>query len=350
MLNSFFEIVTLLKYPLLGLFIAFTFLSCYWERIFNALNLKRYQNIQRVHKNEVSRLGGLFIYIFIASIALLGFIQEKLIASIMISAIPFMLIGVKEDIFHNTSPRFRLITMVISCLIFFYLNPIDFPVIDFPYLGNLILLQPIGIVFFTFSILVVMNGMNLIDGMNGLFGLTAILQLLSLASISFFYGDSELVFLTMIFIAPLIVFLCFNFPFGKVFGGDTGAYFYGFVNAILTIYIFGKYNQLLSWLAVLILFYPSFELLFSFIRKISKDSSPLAPDNQHLHTLIFNLLRNKSNNTKLSNLMTTLILFPLTSIPVVLILYFFPEIGISTVNISLFSLSIGYIYLYQKIK
>ena len=262
---------------------------------------------------------------------------------------PFIVISLKEDLFHNTSPRLRLILMIFSSLFFFYLQPIDFPVIDFPYLGDLISIYQVGIVFFTFSLLVVMNGMNLIDGMNGLFGLTAILQLLCIASIGFFYGDSQIVFLSMVFIAPLIIFLIFNFPFGRVFIGDTGAYFYGFVTAILTIYTFGKFSELLSWIAILILFYPCLELLFSFMRKIALGLSPLSPDNKHLHTIIFNRLKNKSHKTKFSNVMTTIILMPLYSLPACFILFQFPQIYFSEVIFILTSMSLGYIYIYKRL-
>ena len=349
MLNSFFDVFLFLKYPLLGLLIAFASISFFWTKIFYSLNFKTYQNIQRVHKNEVSRLGGIFIYIFMALLVWFEFIQQKIIVNILTSAIPFILISVKEDLFHDTSPRLRLIAMALSCLIFFYLNPIDFPLIDFPYLGHLISVYPVGIIFFTFSLLVVMNGMNLIDGMNGLFGLTAIFQLVSIASIGFFYGDNEVVVVSSIFLVPLIVFLCFNFPLGKVFVGDTGAYFYGFVIALLTIYTFGKHNHLLSWLAVLILFYPCFELLFSFTRKMSSGLSPLTPDNKHLHTIIFNELKNKYNRTKFSNVITTLSLFPLYSIPTTIVLFLFPQISLNIVIIALSSLAIGYIYIYIKL-
>ena len=54
------------------------------------------------------------------------------------------------------------------------------------------------------------------------------------------------------------MFVIFNFPIGKIFVGDFAAYFYGFLNSILTIYFFGKHSDLLSWLAILILFFGSF--------------------------------------------------------------------------------------------
>ena len=316
MLNSFFETLTLLKYPLMGLFIALSFLIFFWEKIFHILNLKKYQNIQRVHRNEVSRLGGIFIYIFFASLVWFELIQQKVIVNIIISAIPFILIALKEDVFHNTSPRFRLISMIMSCLIFFYLNPMDFPVIDFPYLGNLISLYPIGIIFFTFSFLVVMNGMNLIDGMNGLFGLTALSQLISIAFLANFVNDFEVMSICIYLALPLIIFLLFNYPFGSLFAGDLGAYFYGFANSIVISYFFGKNDNLLTWLALIIVFYPCIELLFSFIRKkFIEHKNPFLPDAKHLHSLIF--LKAPFNGVKHKNNKVLTFLFPFVFCPLV---------------------------------
>ena len=194
MLDNFSSILILLKYPLIGLFSLFSILSFYWPTIFKFFNLKPYNNVQRVHKNEVSRLSGLIIYFFFWIIYLFGFVQDNFFFSLLFSALPFVLISIKEDLFHNTTPKNRLFLMIISCLIFFYINPITFPIIDIPYIGKIIALYPVSIIFFTFSILVVMNGMNLIDGMNGLFALTAFFQLITLAILSYLYEDYESLF------------------------------------------------------------------------------------------------------------------------------------------------------------
>ena len=307
MLNNFFETFMSTKYPLIGLFITYTILSFYWIRIFKFFKLETYNNIQRVHQSEVPRVGGLFIYIFLWFIWFFFFVENKFIFNVLVSSIPFFIISIKEDIFHNTEPNSRLFFMTISCFIFFYINPIDFPIVNIPIIGEFISFKTINLLFFTFSILVLMNGMNLIDGMNGLFSFTPLIQLLTLLYLSFIYEDNEILNLTIIFILPLIVFVIFNFPIGKIFVGDFGAYFYGFLNSILTIYFFGKHSDLLSWLAILILFYPCMELLFSFTRKIIQNKSPLEPDNQHLHTLINKKLK-KHLNINFANSCTTLIL------------------------------------------
>ena len=148
MLNNFLEIITLLRYPLSSLFIILWIFSFYWKPIFKFFKLKTYKNVQRVHDSEISRLGGLVLYLFLWCSLLLGFFEDLFFRNILFASIPFALVSFIEDLFHNTQPKVRLISMLLSCLIFFYLNPIQFPIIDIPYLGKLINIYPISIIFF----------------------------------------------------------------------------------------------------------------------------------------------------------------------------------------------------------
>lgn len=322
MIDNLSEILIFLKYPLACLFLLFAALSYSWSFIFKTFNLKSYTNIQRAHENEIPRLGGLFIYLFLFIANVFYFFDNNLLFNINISVIPIILISFKEDLFHNTSPKIRLISMLMSCLIFFNMSSIQLPIIDIPFLGAVINFYPISIIFFTFSIMVIMNGMNLIDGVNGLFSFTAIIQLVLIILIALSKNDQLLVNISIIFLLPLIIFLLFNYPLGKLFIGDLGAYFYGFVNSILTIYLFGKYQDLQSWFAVVILFYPSFELLFSYIRKIKNQISPFDPDNYHLHSLINIKLTSLIGNTQLSNNITTIVLFIFWLNPLLFYIFF----------------------------
>ena len=340
-MNNFFELLMLLKYPLIGLFLCMAIFSFYWDSICNFFHLKKYDNIQRVHKNEVSRLGGLLVFLFLCSILFLGFFENHLFQNILISAVPFLVISLKEDLIINTEPKNRLIVMTLSCFIFFYINPVEFPKIDIPYLENFISFYPISIIFFTFAILVVMNGTNLIDGINGLFGLTALFQLCSIILLAINVKDVDIVNLCIVLILPLLIFLLFNFPLGKIFAGDSGAYFYGFVNSIICIYLFGKYENLLSWLAVLIMLYPCFELLFSFIRKIYNNVSPLKPDLKHLHSLIFKSLIDKKVSIMRKHICVLAILTPFITIPFIAIHLLF----INLLSVTLISLSFVFAYI-----
>ena len=346
MLNNFLDTLVLVKYPLIGLFFSLAMLSLYWLKIFNYFKLKTYTNIQRVHKNEIPRLGGFFIYLFLWVVFFIGLIDDNFFYNLLISSIPFVAISLKEDLFHDTSPKNRLILMVFSCLIFFYLNPIQFPIIDLPYLGKIIALYPINIIFFSFAILTLMNGMNLIDGMNGLFGFSALFQLIILGFFANFYTNYESFNLLVVLALPLIIFLFFNFPLGKIFMGDLGAYLYGFFISLICINFFGKHPEVLSWYAILILFYPCMELLFSFIRKKQNNLLPFDADNKHLHTLLNKKFLKLVNSNLFANSLTTFSLFIFWLTTPLWAIYF---ININVVTLILLTYIILYVLAYKLI-
>ena len=198
--------------------------------------------------------------------------------------------------------------------------------------------------------LVIINGNNLIDGVNGNMGITNLVQLLVLSIFGLKVGDYEFLNLCILFSTPLVVFLFFNFPFGKIFMGDLGAYFFGFTLSGLVIYFFGKYDNFLSWNAVLILFYPAMELLFSFVRKkFFQKQSPLLPDVKHLHSLICRSLR-KSNKT-FNNSYSLIFLLPFALISSATLLFYDELILLLIILISTILLYISiYLYFLMRLK
>jgi len=188
--------------------------------------------------------------------------------------------------------------------------------------------------------------MNFIDGLNGLFCFTSIFQLISIIFIASIYGDQEIIVTSIILLIPLFIFLIFNFPFGLIFAGDFGAYFYGFSIALISLYLFGKYQDLLSWLAVLILFYPCMELLFSFLRKKLFDKkSVFCPDKRHLHTLV-SLYLSKKINSKYANPLATIILSLFWFLPLLISYYFYNNIYMIFLFIFLFIAVYIYFYIF----
>jgi UDP-GlcNAc:undecaprenyl-phosphate/decaprenyl-phosphate GlcNAc-1-phosphate transferase len=177
--------------------------------------------------------------------------------------------------------------------------------------------------FIIFSILVIINGNNLIDGVNGNLAFTNIIQLTSLVLFATMLGDVVIAQLSFVLLIPLIIFALFNFPFGKIFCGDTGAYFYGFAISASVIYLFGTYDDLLSWNAILILIYPSIELLFSLIRKfVFENKSAFKADAKHLHSLMYRYMNKKNSNIS-NNSIVTVCLLPFSLAP--LLTFFFYE-------------------------
>ena len=75
--------------------------------------------------------------------------------------------------------------------------------------------------------------------------------------------------------------------------------------SLLTIIILSEHPEVPTWVAVLILFYPAFELLFSIIRKLTEHKSPMQPDPHHLHLKTFHMLKNQVMRPRVSNSLVT---------------------------------------------
>ena len=81
--------------------------------------------------------------------------------------------------------------------------------------------------------------------------------------------------------------------FNKLFIGDSGSYLLGFVFSVMLINLYIVNNQISPFFIILLLWYPSFETLFSMIRKNILNRSPMRPDSRHLHQLIFYFIKQK---------------------------------------------------------
>ena len=94
----------------------------------------------------------------------------------------------------------------------------------------------------------------------------------------------------------LILFICLIFNLlNKNFLGDSGSYIISFLVGSLLIDIYSKNQEISSLFVVLLLWYPAFEILFSMLRKIKSNISPMSPDTNHLHQLLFFFLKKKLN-------------------------------------------------------
>lgn len=292
---------------------------CLW------FGVKKYDAIQRSHIGEVSRLGGFVSWLGFLFYFLIETNQTVLIfmKAFLISSIPLVIICLKEDLFYSTKPITRLIACTLSVLLFFFLFSINFPTIELPFIGNFLSSSDtLMLLFFLFAVIIFINGNNMIDGANGLMASSNIAQGIALLSICYQFNDTDNMIHIGLVMSLLLTFLIFNFPWGKIFMGDLGAYFFGFLISILTINIFADHPTISSWAAPLILFYPSFEVLFSVIRKLLSKKNPLKPDTLHLHLLIFHLLCKYTKNQVKANNLVALLLMPIWGLPFVLFLFF----------------------------
>jgi UDP-N-acetylmuramyl pentapeptide phosphotransferase/UDP-N-acetylglucosamine-1-phosphate transferase len=209
----------------------------------------------------------------------------------ILAAIPVFFGGLIEDVTKKVSVSHRLLFSLLSSALAIWLLGAVIDRTDIPYFDEALLWGPIAVAFTILSISGVCNAMNIIDGFNGLSSGYAVTALIALIAVAFQVNDHLVLSLAVTLLASLLGFLCWNWPKGKIFMGDGGAYLVGFSLAELCIMLLYRNESVSPWFTASIMAYPIFETLFSmFRRKFLNNSKTGQPDAEHLHQLIFKKL------------------------------------------------------------
>jgi len=213
--------------------------------------------------------------------------ENTLLITLTICAFPAFLTGLTEDLMKNVRPATRLLfiaSSAVSAGVFLnaWLTSLALPFVDY-----LMTFGAISVFFTCFAVTGVVNSFNLIDGLNGLASLVAIIILLSLAFVAHKVDDPIITNITLIFSAAISGFFIWNYPFGKIFLGDGGAYLIGFLVAELSILLVIRNPEVSIWFPFVLVFYPIFETIHTIYRRFFVIKiSLVVPDTKHLHQLI----------------------------------------------------------------
>ena len=293
---SFLSIFTLLT------FFIFLIVSKYSYKIKNgALLDKDFSKPQAFHLHAISRSGGVAGIISLNIFFLIYFLlYSKILYEYIFICNLMFVIGFLDDIKIKVSPLKRLLMMIFSLLFSIHFMSIGIFNIDIPFLLNFLKNDIFSSIFVLLCFLFIINGANLIDGFNGLLVINLVIINSVLLYINISNGNNEFSIFLIAQIIILLSFLLFNFPSAKIFLGDGGSYAIGSLvalNSIITNNLNPNYS---SFFFCTLLFYLFFEVFFSFLRKIVQKKSPIHPDSNHLHMLIYKKIclkfgREKSN-------------------------------------------------------
>jgi UDP-N-acetylmuramyl pentapeptide phosphotransferase/UDP-N-acetylglucosamine-1-phosphate transferase len=255
------------------------------------IKFSKHKSLAKNKKTPIS-LGFIFV-IFCLIFLENSFFQLKLFLFL------FFIIGFLSDLNIVTSARFRLLSHIILVLCFVIINNFFITKIYLTTFDYLLANKFFNIFFVTICICVLINGKNFIDGLNTLLIGYVILLLTCIYFVSINYSlnlDFNLYKITLIFFLALY---SVNF-FGKSILGDGGSLSIGlFISyVILNFYLIN--DSISPYFIALLLWYPSFEILFSIIRKTSIGIQPFAPDSLHLHQLLYKRV-NYFKSTELNN-------------------------------------------------
>ena len=183
--------------------------------------------------------------------------------------------------------RTRLIASFASGLLAAWLLDAHLTRLDTPGLDLLVATVPLSFAFTAFAVGGVTNAVNIIDGLNGLASGSVALMLGGLGASAWMQGDGLVLYLCLAGIAAVLGFMVLNFPFGKIFLGDGGAYLAGFWLAECAVLLLVRNPAVATWAPLLVCFYPVWETGFSmYRRRFVRKRLTGRPDMVHLHHLL----------------------------------------------------------------
>lgn len=277
----------------------FTLLIIKTQTIHEAFTLDKFNSIQKIHKIPTIRVGGVAIFI---SLLITSFIiKDDTLIKLIISSIPVFLAGLIEDITKKVSPLLRLIFSLISAILVVIMFNYTIDQVDIMIIDKLLSIKVVSVFLTILAISTFTNGMNIIDGLNGLALGTSFLIAITIFIISFNHFYLPINYISLAIIGTTIGIWFYNFPNGKIFIGDGGAYLLGFILSYLVIMWPEKNEYVSPFASLLLILYPLYELIRSFSRRaFTKDKSISQPDNCHFHSLVFGFVNtsNKKNINK----------------------------------------------------
>lgn len=240
---------------------------------------------RRMHKVPIPRLGGLAIFLaFLLSVLVFAEIDRQM-RGILLGAVMIVVLGVMDDIMALKALP-KLIVQIVAagtavyhgCVIQFLSNPNVFSNRTYMDLGWLSI--PITIIW----IVAITNAVNFIDGLDGLAVGVSAISTASLIVIAIMVSEVNITVILCALFGACLGFIPYNMNPAKIFMGDTGSTFLGYMMATLSITGLFKMYAIISFaVPFLILGIPIFDICFAFLRRIAKGQNPMVADRGHVH-------------------------------------------------------------------
>jgi UDP-N-acetylmuramyl pentapeptide phosphotransferase/UDP-N-acetylglucosamine-1-phosphate transferase len=256
-----------------------------------------FDGVQKFHTTAVPRIGGfaviagILLGLFLFRYFYPGEINESRVRRILLllaASLPAFAAGIIEDFTKTVSVRVRLVATVCSALFASAMLGATVNELDIWGVDALLALMPFAIIVTAVVVAGGANAINIIDGFNGLSASVIVILSAALGVVALQVGDGFVAILSALGVGGTLGFLFVNYPSGRLFLGDGGAYFCGFWVAEIAVLLLVRNPSVNAWQVLSICAFPIIEVLFSmYRRKFVKNRSVGAPDALHLHTLIY---------------------------------------------------------------
>ncbi len=245
---------------------------------------------QKLHCGPVPRIGGISIAVGVvvgAFAAELAFGEGEAFGLLLLCMVPGFAWGLIEDLTKRGVVFARLALTATAPMLAFVVLDARITQVGVPGLDALLAVHAFSFVFTVFAVTGIAHAINVVDGLNGLAGVASLLAALGLAAVAWIVGDTPVLVGASVLAASIAGFLLVNYPRGRLFLGDGGAYFIGLVLAVLSVMLAERNAQVSPWLPLVLLAYPIWETLFSMYRRRLRGRSTGSADALHLHSLVY---------------------------------------------------------------
>ena len=252
------------------------------------LSLDTTVGLQKFHSAPTPRIGGLATLAgLVAGYGVAPEPVRQLLGPLLIASLPAFCSGLLEDLTKKVGVRVRLLATILSGFVAWYVTGMALTQTGVPGLDHLLSFPPMSILFTAVAIGGVANAVNIIDGFNGLAGGVLSIMFTALGVIAAGAGDPALAGTCWALAACSVAFTLVNWPFGKIFLGDGGAYQLGFALGWVAVLLVVRNPAVPAWAPLVVCAYPVLEVAFSVVRKGRRAGyNPCQPDRVHLHMLV----------------------------------------------------------------
>lgn len=282
-------------YNVILIFIATTVISMVSTEIVRVIAFKinavDEPNSRRVNTKIMPSAGGLAIYFsyFLTTLVFLP-IDREMIFPIFLGSTIIVITGLVDDI-KEISPKLKMLGIIFGALVIYYVGDIKMSMIAVPLLGEIKLgfwSLPITILWIT----AITNSVNLIDGLDGLASGVSAISLSTMGIIAYFFLNTRNVTVAIMIYALVFAILGFlpaNYHPAKIYLGDTGALFLGFMISVLSLYGLKNVTFISLIVPLVILGVPIADTLYAIVRRTLNKQPISVADNKHIHHRIMAL-------------------------------------------------------------
>lgn len=243
---------------------------------------------RRMHKRPIPRLGGLaIIFGFVVALMCVNTSFNREIGATLVGAAIIAVMGIVDDC-KDLNAKLKFAIQIIAALVVIYGGNVKITVFTNPNILSpdpyLVMPEWASVILTVLWIVFITNAVNFIDGLDGLAAGVSAIMSVSLVFISMRTGEHAIAIVGTALMGSCFGFLPYNFNPAKIFMGDTGSTFLGFMLASLSVQgVFKSYAVISFAVPLLILGLPLFDAVFAMLRRILTGKNPMSADRGHLH-------------------------------------------------------------------